>query len=167
MSFLYLPDFEPVIHIFLLLVFCGVFVLVIWLVHKSIRHRIENGSRYENPCARFCVRYFHCDPEGIAGLADESHLSTDPSQSGNHGRGASFDWRFDPKRYYKSQNDYVFQDPVFYSQAVVQMLEDKRKSTKDGPAMASIENELRATARQGFLQMAAQQINRTLYNREE
>ena len=54
-----------------------------------------------------------------------------------------------------------------FAGAVVQMLEDKRKSTKDGPAMASIENELRATARQGFLQMAAQQINRTLYNREE
>ena len=167
-AFSIIPGFRPEIHIFLMLFFCGLFTLLIFVAYKSLSNQLLNGARFHRSCARWFVTYFHCHPDGFTanstddvrtdGITSTEHPTTDRKQPKR---------RFDPKDYWASRNNYPFQDPIYHQTAVLDMLKSQREEEENKDLISSIDNELRATRSQGFFGAAIKQLNRALNAREE
>lgn len=115
------------------------------------------------------MTYFHCNPDGALSkdtseeVRTEGIVSTDQPATERGGQKG----KFDPKDYWRNQNNYPFQDPIYHQTAVMEMLKSQREEEQNKQLISEIDSELRATKSQGFFGAALKQLNRALNEREQ
>lgn len=69
-TFSYMSSFKTEVHIPIHIFFLSFFTLSLYLMHKVIQNKLQGTRQVKGKCARWMVRYFHCDPD--YGIKDAS-----------------------------------------------------------------------------------------------